>query len=82
MDPLKVIQFSASLIKQECRRASYRRKCSAHRGLPAVEPRPFNQTSFGFTDRESFTSSLSSTTSSSPTIFPKKVWVTHCRNYF
>ena len=78
VDPLEVIKSPTSLTKQE-RRCAYRRKRSAHRGPPAVEPRPFTQPSFGFTDRDSFTS-LSSTTSSSPTIFPKIIGVSHCRN--
>jgi len=69
VDPLEVIQSSTSLTKQERRRV-YRRKCSARRGPPAVEPRPFNQPSFGFTDCESFTT-LSSSSSSPSIFFPK-----------
>jgi len=63
VDPLEFIQSHISATQQE-------RKRNARRGPPAVEPRPFNQPSFGFTDCESFTL-LSSTTSSSTIFFSK-----------
>ena len=80
VEPLEIIKSPTPLTKQERGRV-YRRKRSAHRDPPAVEPQPFNQPSFGFTDCELFTS-LSATTSSSPTFFPKNIGVTHCRNNF
>jgi len=70
VDPLEVIPSPTSLTKQDRRRA-YRRKRSVHRGPHAVGPRSFNQPLFVFTDCESFTL-LSSTKSSSSTLFPKK----------
>jgi len=68
-DSLEVIKSPTSLIKQECRHAC-RCKFSEHRGPSVVELQPFNQPSFGFTDRKLFTS-LTSTMSSSPTFFLK-----------
>ena len=59
VDPLEIMKSSTSLTKEE-RRRTYRRKRSAHRNPPVVEPRPFNQPS--------------------PTTFPKKIRITHCRN--